>query len=199
MKSSIKKYLGEGLLIVFSVLFALFINKWFDDYQTYKRKETAQESIEKELERNLAVMETWRESHQKIKAQIASVLSGKADSVITQLQQHGFFHMGALTDEESLFNKSPSNTAWESVKTSGLISEFDYETVMMLTEVYDLQEGMLNKTLMNVLNLYFDRASHDMENVEETLIQFQLRFWELTGQEVRLVERYKEALATLQN
>lgn len=39
-----KKYLYEGLLIVFSVLFALFINKAFDHYKTNSKKKVAIES-----------------------------------------------------------------------------------------------------------------------------------------------------------
>ena len=49
---NLKKYFAEGLLIIFSVLFALFINKLFDDYKTNQKKTVAIESIQKELSQN---------------------------------------------------------------------------------------------------------------------------------------------------
>ncbi len=59
MKSHYRKYIVDGVLIIFSVLFALFINKLFDDYQTRKRKEVAIKSIEKELYRNQEILNNW--------------------------------------------------------------------------------------------------------------------------------------------
>ena len=58
-----KKYIGEALLIIFSVLFALFINKLFDDFQTRKKKHIALEGIKKELYRNARVMDAWKAQH----------------------------------------------------------------------------------------------------------------------------------------
>ncbi len=55
-----KKYLAEGLLIVFSVLFALFINKSFDDYKTRKQKDIVLESIQNELESNAKILKTGK-------------------------------------------------------------------------------------------------------------------------------------------
>lgn len=62
----VKNYFAEGLLIVFSVLFALFINKLFDDYKTNTRKAIAIESIQKELYQNAAILDNWREHHVEI-------------------------------------------------------------------------------------------------------------------------------------
>ena len=57
--NELKKYFLEGSLIVFSVLFALFINKLYSDYQTSQKKEVALESIKKELMRNDSILQNW--------------------------------------------------------------------------------------------------------------------------------------------
>ena len=48
-KIDFKKYFGEGLLIVFSVLFALFINKTYEDAKINKDKNNALKQIKAEL------------------------------------------------------------------------------------------------------------------------------------------------------
>ncbi len=59
---NLKKYLADSILIVFSVLFALFINKVYDDHKTEQRKLIALESIQKELTRNNAILTEWKDA-----------------------------------------------------------------------------------------------------------------------------------------
>ncbi len=197
MKTDYKKYLAEGTLIIFSVLFALFINKLFDDYQTNQKKATALESIEKELIRNQSILQNWKEKHIAVRDRISSIINGDGDSLKTELQKYDFLNLGVLTDNESLIDAILINTAWESAKSTGIVSEFDFETTQKLTLVYSLQEVLTDRTLAKILDYYFDTSSHDMENLEPILIQFQLRFWELTGQEELMMTVYEDALEQL--
>lgn len=198
MKTDYKKYIFEGLLIVFSVLFALFINKLFDDYQTNSKKNIAIESIKKELAQNQEILIRWKEKHLKIRTRISTILEGKNDSLKTELQQGQFFNLSILTDNESLIDAILTNTAWESAKTTGIISEFDFETTQKLTLVYSMQEVLTERTLAKILDYYFDTSSHDLENIDEILIQFLLRFWELTGQEELITTLYDDAITQLE-
>jgi hypothetical protein len=77
VKTNYKKYLAEGTLIIFSVLFALFINKLFDDYQTNQKKVAALESIEQELLRNQSILKNWKEKHIAIRDRIYPFLKEK--------------------------------------------------------------------------------------------------------------------------
>ena len=49
MKTSFKKYFSEGFLIVFSVLFALFINGVSEDLKIKRQKLIALDNIKTEL------------------------------------------------------------------------------------------------------------------------------------------------------
>ncbi|MEM8890814.1 MAG: hypothetical protein AAGD28_22755, partial [Bacteroidota bacterium] len=60
------------------------------------------------------------------------------------------------------------------------------------------QEVLMDRTLSKILDYYFDTQSHDMNQLQQILIQFQLRFWELTGQEVLLEQMYEEAIEEVQ-
>ena len=197
MRSSYKKYLSEGILIIFSVLFALFINKLFDDYKTHKRKDIALESIKKELYRNQEILKNWKEKHIAIRNRISKVIEGKNDSLKTKLKKYRYLNLGILTNNESLIDAVLTNTAWESAKSTGIISEFNFETTQKLTHVYSMQEVLTDRTIAKILDYYFDTSSHDLKNIDTILIQFQLRFWELTGQEELMVNLYKNAIEQL--
>ena len=54
-----KKYLGEGLLIVFSVLFALFINKTYEDAKTNRVKKFTSKQIIKSITEEPESRKEW--------------------------------------------------------------------------------------------------------------------------------------------
>ena len=194
---NLKKYFAESSLIVFSVLFALFINKLFDDYKTNEKKTTALESIEKELSGNSAILSDWKEHHIKIRTQITEIVEGRNDSIKTELLKYKFLNIGVLTNNKSLIDDILTNTAWESAKSTGIISEFDFETIQKLTHVYSMQEVLTENSLAIITDFYFDTNTHNMENIDQTLILLQLRFWELTGQEGLITNLYNEAISQL--
>ncbi|MCG2432122.1 hypothetical protein [Aequorivita xiaoshiensis] len=191
---NLKKYFAEGLLIIFSVLFALFINKLFDDYKTNQKKTVAIESIQKELSQNSKILVNWKEKHMEIRNRITEIIEGQNDSLKTELLKYEFLNLGVLTNNESLIDAILTNTAWESAKSTGIISEFDFESTQKLTHIYSMQEVLTERTIAKILDYYFDTNAHNMENIDQILIQFQLRFWELTGQEELMDNLYKEAI-----
>jgi|TARA_R100000541_G_scaffold47941_3_gene54987 hypothetical protein len=198
VKTNYKKYLAEGTLIIFSVLFALFINKLFDDYQTNQKKVAALESIEQELLRNQSILKNWKEKHIAIRDRISSILEGESDSLKMELLKFNYLNLGILTDNESLIDAILIDTAWESARSTGIVSEFDFETTQKLTLVYSMQDVLTDRTIAKILDYYFDTNSHDMKNLERILVQFQLRFWELTGQEELMMTVYQDALEQLE-
>ena len=196
--TNLKKYIAEGFLIVFSVLFALFINKLFDDYKTKQKKEVAIESIKNELNRNALIVKDWKARHIAIRDRIISINNGNNDSIKSELRKNKFFVMGLLTDQESLIDNTLTKTAWESAKSTGIVAEFDFKTIEILTQVYSLQELITEKTLGELSNFYFDTDTHNLENLDQTLLQFQLRFWELTGQEELMISLYDDSIKKIE-
>ena len=190
----LKKYLAEGLLIVFSVLFALFINKLSDDYKTRKQKVIALQSIKSELYRNAAIVADWRKKHAKVLGRLDSIHRGKNDSLKAKLQGTDFLDFGMLTNEQSLIDATLTDTAWEAAKSTEIISEFDFESVQNITQAYKVQNILMEKTVTGMVGLFFDPAILDNQNLEMTLIQFNLRFGELVGQERTLEQLYEDAI-----
>lgn len=199
IKLNLKQYLGECLLIVFSVLFALFINKAFEEYKTNREEAIARESIKRELIQNQVILNKWQEKHLAITDRISNALENKEDSLKAELKKYDYLNLMILTNYESIIDEMPTKTAWESAKTTGIISEFDYETIQKLTRVYNLQEILTERTIMKVMDYYYDTESHNLKNLDKILVQFYLRFWELTGQEVSMINSYKAAINELED
>lgn len=193
-KTSFKKHLTDGILIVFSVLFALTINKIADNHQTNKRKEFALESIHKELARNAEIITEWKAKHSEIAKRLNALSEGENDSLKAELTKRAFLDLGLLTNNESLINSILTNTAWQTANSTGIISEFDFETTQKLTYVYSMQSVLTDRTVMKILDFYFDMEAHKMENIDAILIQFRLRFGELIGQEYLLESLYADAI-----
>ncbi len=89
------------------------------------------------------------------------------------------------------------NTAWETAKTTGIISEFDYEITENLTRVYSFQDYFSDKTMIKIVDLFFDSETYKTENLETVVFQLMLRTNELTGQELLLEQFYEEAIENL--
>ncbi len=199
INTSIRDHIIQAILIFASVYFAFYINKQSDNHKINKRKAYALESIKKELKQNSEVIDIWHENHLQIYNRIEDMAEGRNDSLKTELLKLDFLNMGVLTNNESLVNEILTNTAWKTAMATGIISEFDFETIQTLTYVYSMQEVLMDKTITKILDFYFDMEAHNMENLNSILIQYQLRFGELTGQEYLLKYLYADALNSLEN
>ncbi len=155
------------------------------------------ESIIKELNRNLLIVQDWKSRHNAIKDLIVDVNKGENDTIKPLLLNNNYFDLGIITNQKSLIDNTLTKTAWESAKSTGIISEFEFETIEILTQVYSLQDLITDKTIVELLDFYFETDTHNMNNLEQTLIQFQLRFWELTGQEDLMIYLYLDSLKKL--
>lgn len=197
MKQTFKQSLIEAVLIIFSVLFALLINKWHSNSQLAEQKDIALSSIKKEIAQNKKVIGYWQSKHLPFKEKINAIVEGKNDSLKNELRKYKYLNFAVLIENGTIVDALLANTAWESAKATGILSEFDFDMTRKLTEVYTMQDIIMNKTIDNIVQLYFDPSSHDMTNLESTLIQLQLRLLELTGQEALMDQFYEQALEIL--
>lgn len=186
------KHAIEALMIVFSVLVALGINKTVEVWQTRKQTETARTAIRKELERNEELVRWMVNKHEKVLKHITDIESGKNDSLKARLLSGKHFDFWVLTENETIAPEFASNTAWETARVTGLISEFAYSEIEDLTRIYAQQEIIFRGTLSGIIDLFFDRETSDLKNFDQTLVQFKVRFTELIAQEKSLVAMYED-------
>ena len=191
-----KDYLLEGFLIVFSVLFALFIQNYAEGRKTDKQKVVALERIKREIERNAKVLSEWLPHHQGIHARLTNAVENKNDSLRIKLSLYNLFNFGVLTNDKQIIQTLLGSTAWETARTTGIINEFDFELVEHLTQTYFLQNTLMT-SVNGIAAVYFEASTHDLKNLDTTLKQLEIRFQEITGQENFLNEAYRDVLMKL--
>ena len=197
-KRSIRNYFIEASLIIFSVLFALFINKLAENAKTNTRKKVAIESIKKELYRNSDIIDHWIKKHVDMRDKLNAILEGRNDSLKNAFHDYPYLNIDLLTNGTGIMDAFLTNTAWETAQSTQILSEFDFQLIQQLTYTYSMQETITEHTMLNIINFYYSTESHQMENLDTTLMQLLLRFWELTAQEELLKQFYQEALKQLE-
>jgi hypothetical protein len=190
-------YVLEGFLIVFSVLFALYIENYVENLKTKERKQLALDRIRLEIARNSKVLAEWMPKHDATYQLLYRSSLTNNDSLKKVLLMYNYFNINILTKQESIFNTILTATAWETAQSTQIASEFDFELMESLTQVYALQSLIMDKTLQEIIGVYLDRNSHELDNVDDTLKQFEIRYQDLTGQEEVLASAYNDVLTKL--
>ncbi|WP_420580614.1 hypothetical protein [Reichenbachiella sp.] len=191
------KHIREGVLIIFSVLFALFINKTAENYKTNQKKEIAIESIHKELYRNYWTIKQWNKDHLAVINRLDSLNYGLKPELEQELKQADFFDLRPLLDKSGLINSMLIRSAWETAKETGIFSEFDYEILQSITRTYDFQKALTDNTVPKIMDTYFSKDSHRMEEIELTTMVFHLQMSQLYGHELVLISLYEESINTI--
>ena len=190
-------YILEAFLIVFSVLFALFIENYVEAQKREKQKVFALERIRQEIERNSKIVAEWYPRHERIHALLERNALTGYDSLKKAMQPYNYFNMGVIFGNEPLANTLLSSTAWETARTTGIVSDFDFKLSEELTNLYTIQTVIMDNTLQGIVSLLFDPNTHDPQRLDVTLKQFELRFRELAGQEYLLSRDYNNVLTKL--
>ncbi|MBN2280244.1 MAG: hypothetical protein JXQ65_06670 [Candidatus Marinimicrobia bacterium] len=196
-KVNFKKYLGEGLLIVFSVLFALYIDKTYEDAKTNRSKNNALIQIKAELMDNQKILKNWIADHNAILKNLNNLIVIENDSLQILAENKSYLPIQIILDNKNLLDKPLSNSAWSSAQSIGIISEFDFETLKNISETYQIQQLIMESSIEKIAERLFLK-SNDIGNTKDILIELRLRFLSLHGQEYRLNDLYRETLKLLE-
>jgi len=161
-----KEYAGESLLIVFSVILALFLTEYFNHLHDKEDTRTALQSIASELKHNKKGIEEMQQYNLQVLAKIDSVLGDK--KLQNDLVSNDEFHLKVIAPEGVLY-RYLDNQAWEIARSKNIISKVDIETAGLLNRVYEDRDRMV-KVESEVAKVIFDRASRDPKQVHTTLV-----------------------------
>ncbi|MEQ9440219.1 MAG: hypothetical protein RIG62_14290 [Cyclobacteriaceae bacterium] len=192
-----KRLLVESALIVFSVLFALFINRYAENQKTQQQKKIAMERIVQEMKNNRELIDSAVQIHEGVLARLQKTATIETDSLRLYLHQRGYFDVkafGLLVDEQTFYPKFPSNTSWQAAMATGIVSEFDYQVVENLTEVYDIQRFFIEETLKSITGVIYAPVDEDINKTINTLL---LQVNELVQQEYTTMNTIDKALETI--
>lgn len=190
--------LFESFLIVFSVLFALFVNRCAEDQRTEERKKIALGRIQEELRGNQELITNVLVIHKKALSNLQRAAADSDDSLRLYLSARRYvdadFFALFVGGKGSFYPRAPSNTSWNAAKSTGVITEFDYLIVDLLTAAYDTQEVFQESTVSSITDLMFSPIS---DNELDMIMALSTRIQELISQEENTLTYIKEALHVL--
>ncbi len=187
--------LVESALIVFSVLFALFIDRAAEKARTGRQKRVALERVHNELVTNHRLVTEVIARHRLVLANLDRVLRNKDDTLRRRIMQKEYLDFQLLTGGKSLYPRFPARTSWEAAQSTGIITEFDYEIIEALTGVYSSQEIISQLTLQKIIDDLYDVEAPDRVR---KLLKLKLEFEELISQERTLLERIEDSRMKLE-
>jgi len=192
-----KKHLIDALLIIFSVLFALFINKLAENYTTQKKKEKVLSNIRQELYRNKAILEYWIPRHTSFNKKLDDLLKGKNDSLFQVLKQEKYYNPQKISSD-TLFDAFLTQTSWETAKAIDIISEIDLKKIEVLTLSYGMQKVISDKTIPEVMEILYNPDPRQLDQLEYTLFKSNTILNILISQENILKSFDEQSLKALQ-
>jgi hypothetical protein len=161
-----KEYLIESLLIVFSVLLALFLTESIN--KSHDRKYTVDllKNIVIELKNNKTAILQIQEYNLKVLNKINSALADKKiqDSIVSNSE----FHLNVIAPHGVLLHYL-DDEAWTIAKNNNIMSKINIESISILNKVYENLER-IGKVEDEVAQVIFERNSRDPRQIQSTLI-----------------------------
>ncbi|MBE1298828.1 MAG: hypothetical protein GJ680_02810 [Alteromonadaceae bacterium] len=185
----------ESALIIFSVLLALLIDEYRVKLNEEALTQKALSNVRSELQNNLQTMEYWYEYHSDVaknmKAALASEEFDEADYIID-----GEVNIFSLIPK-GVYQGLIDDSAWEAYRSSEVFSRLNFETMLALSRVYNLQNSGVQQSLRMIIEIFSSRDFIQQDKVKENLVMLKRAFAELSAQESYLIHNYKETLAAL--
>lgn len=161
-----KEYLGESLLIIFSVLLVLILTEYINKLSEKENTKHLLKNISAELNHNKKAIQEMNQYNLQVLDKIDSVLINQ--KLQDELVSNDEFHLNIIAPQGVLY-RYLDNEAWTIAKSNNVMSKVDGETIAMITKVYDNQERMM-KVEDEVAKVLLDRASRDPKQLHTTLI-----------------------------
>ena len=192
-KSGLGKYALEAVLIVFSVLLALFLDQALTERREQQAVDKLVEHVTEEISGNLGVVNKWLPYHESVIAKIDAHLAS------TELQKNLISDTGInyfVLMEDGVLQDFYSVSAWQLALQSEMFSKLDIDTTQKIAKGYYSQE-YVDGTLQGLVDFTFSREAMDKEQLVHSLTLLRRLMQELVGQEYTLRRNYEEALSTL--
>lgn len=166
VKRDLKEYLGESILIVFSVLLALFVTESINKLHERQKTKILLKSIVNELKINKKKIQEMQVYNLQVLKRIDSALTDKKFQ--KKIVSNDEFHLKMIAPDGILF-RYLDDISWTVAKNNDIMTRLDIETLSILTKVYGDQER-IGKMEDEVAKVLFDRNSRDSKQVRSTLI-----------------------------
>jgi len=161
----IREYLGESVLIIFSVLLALGLSEYFNSLHDKKNTRELLQNIKTELIRNKQSAQDQYVYEKSILNRIDSAL--KTPSFAQKIVVNDEFHLGYLAPL-GVVNRDLSSVAWEVAKSNNITGKASFDLISKLTDIY-ANQARIDKLEEKVAAVLLSPESRKTINIHETL------------------------------
>jgi hypothetical protein len=194
VRRGFKDYVVESLLIVFSVLLALFLTELFNKFHEQQHTRDIIQGLKEELSENYRMEKEQYAYHTQIVLRIDSAL-------VDTVKQKKFIVNGVIQLDklipQGVLLHDLNDIAWQVAKENNIISKIDLKTYGLLADIYANQERIKN-TEPEIANVLLSRESRTAVSNRITLILLKDNYigWAI-GRAPQLIEKYRKALEEL--
>jgi hypothetical protein len=191
-----QEYVGESLLIIFSVLLALILTEYFNTLHEKKETKDILNNIRAELIQNKK-RETEQYAYDlKILKSIDLALTNP--DIQKKIVSNDEFHLTYIVPDGVLY-RYLNDVAWEIAKSHNISSKISFKTVSLLTRIYG-EQARIMKVEDEVAKVFLSREAGKVENAHATLILIKnnYRGWAV-DRAPGLLKQYDEAIELLNN
>lgn len=161
-----KEYLGESMLIIFSVLLALILTEYLSSLHEKKETKELLDNVKIELIHNKAKEQDQYIYQRNALKAIDSAL--KNPSFQQKILTNNEFHLDYIAPE-GVVNTDLSTIAWEIAKSHNIATKVSFKLVAKLTDIY-ANQARIDKVEEKVAAVLLSWESRRPENIRETLI-----------------------------
>jgi len=189
-----KEYVGECILIVFSVILALGLTEYFTKLHEKRQAMEILHQLREELISNKKFAEEQYAYHLQV---FRNIDSAKSHPVYAhQFLDSGKLHFNVLMPQGALLHDM-NEVAWQEAKQNNVFEYLDISTYRLLTDIYDNQERFLNLE-PSLANLLISYQSRNEENLQTTLtLIHDILFAWIVERTPRLIKLYQQAIDEL--
>ena len=189
-KENLTRYALEAILIVFSVLLALFLDSVLEDRREARIIDELTSHIADEMKSNLAIVDEWLPYHRTVIGEIDRYLA--SDELLQSLLTSDGIDYGRLM-EKGLIQDFYSNSSWQLAQQSEITSRIEFDVSYAISQAY-LSQQNVNLTLERFSDFVFERQTQDPEQLVTSLRILRNLLQELADQQGVLQHNYREAL-----
>ena len=187
------KVLFESVLIIFSVLIALFLNEVHTQKKLEQERIRALQLIKAELNYNKALLEKWHPYHLSVLSNFETVMASPPSPLKDFKRREFFFELMP----DGLVQDSLRNSTWSALKQSSITSHMRLETISAISTSYKMQNQSVEKSILGLFDMFVSRETMRKANLDETLDLMKKLVQELVAQEQFMIEHYKQSIAVI--
>lgn len=192
-----KEYLGESLLIIFSVTLAIILTEVFTKIHENQQTREVLHQLRAELIANKESEEIQYQYHLQVLKNIDSALQNP--TFAHQFSNNGEIHLTETIAPQGVLRRDLNDIAWEIAKQNNVFAKLDLPTYGLLTDTYANQQK-ISKVEDEIGRVLLSWESRKPENLRTALILMRDNYhaWAV-DRAPALLEKYKKAIDKLSN